>query len=518
MRRMMLVAWFAALAAPAHADPVSITAFATGIASWWASIGIVGQALIGIGIALAATGIQYLLNGAGQTAQSASEDSLPTVNIPERDGLLERVRLYGTDTTAGGVFFQKTVGDASSNPSIYVFGATISEGVCDSLESVIINGVECLFDASGLPLTEPWNDGSNTYCKVSFRDGDPNQAIDPIIADRFPTEDTEFRQRGVCTVVMEMAFGSDADHHTTLWGAGGIPQLLFRVKGLHIYDPRDAHQDAADASTWTWSDNATLVQADWMTCAMGFGISPSEMNWPAIRASADTDDIYMPTLAGIERQGRCSGRAFASRTNADVLDSMAQMNRAIINKEDGVFAIRSRLVSEDPVATIHQDLLVGDIAYQNEPDTRAAINTVAIEFNPASRFNQSAETRYSDTDLIGTDGQEYELRVSLPFADTPGPVQRLGYAMVKENRVGRSLSMLLDIAAIYAPGKVSKHLAIGDVVTVYLRNYTAINGLYVVNSIEITTEFTVQIAMDGYDPDMISGWSVALEAPFEETV
>lgn len=492
----------------AMADPVSIAATVTAVSSWWASIGVVGQALIGIGIALAATGISYLLN-AGRGQQQAQNENLPSVNIPERDGLLERVRLYGTSTTPGGVFYQKVT---AADPSVYIYGVVISEGVCDGLEALIINGVECLLDDAGNPLTAPWRDGATAYLRASFRDGSDTQGKDTLIGDKPST----FRQRGVCTVVVEMQFGADADQHAQLWGAGGIPQLLFRVRGLKVYDPRDAMMDANDATTWAWSDNASLVQADWMTCAMGFAIQPTLMDWQSVRESADIDDATMTTLAGSERVGRCNGRAFATESNADVLDSMGQQNRALIRQADGVFSIRSRLAVQDPVATVYQDQLVGDLAYQNEPDTRAAINSVTVEFAPASLFNQSGEVTYSDAALIAADGEEYNQRIALRFCDSPAMAQRLGYMMLTENRSGRTLRQSLDISAIMAPGKANRQLELGDVVRQDMRNYTALNGTYVVNSIEVTTDFVAQLDMSGYDPAIVTGWSVDMEQPFGE--
>ncbi|MGV3649835.1 MAG: hypothetical protein ACO1OK_00285 [Devosia sp.] len=513
MLRVLIAAALTLVASPAMADPVSIGAAIAGVASWWASIGVVGQALVQIGIGLVFAGASYLISGAGRRAENAGATNLATVNVPQRDGLLERVRLYGTDTTPGGVFFQKTASNGvTSNLSVYVYGVAISEGVCEALEAVIINGVECRVDSSGVPLDAPWNDGNLTYFKVSFRAGTEDQAIDPIIAARFPGESVEFRQRGVCTVVIEMEFGTSAEHHATLWGAAGVPQLLFRVKGLRVFDPRVATQLPDDSTTWAWSDNAALVQADWLTCAMGFSIAPEKMDWASFRTAADVDDRNEPTLAGSERRGRINGRVYSSETNASVIEAMLQQNRGMCWRSEGLVHLRSDEAAE-PVATLHQDLLVGDIAYQSEPDMRAALNTVRVEFRPASRFNQSAELTVS---VPTDDDQEYEQAISLPYCDSPAAAQWLAYALIKENRAGRSLSMLLDIACLFAAGKPNKTLEVGDVVLVDMRNYATIGGLYRVADLEISSEFTVSIKLNGYDPATISGWSVDLEQPFTE--
>lgn len=514
MRRLMLAASLLALTvAPARADPVSLGAAAVGIASWWASLGIVTQAVILVGVGLALAGVSYLIGGAGHRQADAQTDRLASVNVPERDGLLERCRLYGIATTPGGVFFQQTVADGSPNLNVYVLGVTLSEGVCESLEAIVINGVECELDSQLVPQTYPWRDGANIYFELSFRQGTTSQAIDPLIASYFPSEDTEYRQRGVATAVIAMQFGADADQHTLLWGASGVPQILFKVKGLRVYDPREALQDPDDPTTWAWSDNATLIEADWMTCAMGFAIPSGEMDWTQIALSATLDDQQQVTLSGSEARGRINGRAFSAQPNDDVLRSMGQQNRALFRRADGLQAILADEASES-VATIWDDLLVGDINYQNEPDMRAALNTVHAEFRPASKFNQSDEITFQDADSLALDGQDYDQRIYLPYCDSPAAAQRLSYALIKENRAGRSLSLVLDIECLYAPGKANKTLQVGDVVLAEFAYYPAINGLYKILNMEITADFTVALNLAGYDPATISGWTLALESEF----
>lgn len=518
MRLLLAFALLLAFTLPAQADPV--TAAIGGIAAWYASIGVVGQALvqIGVGLALSAAsyGLQYLLSGGGKRIGQAQDR--PGVLIPERDGLLDVRRVYGTAVVAGGVFFQKTVQDTSSSqPDIYVFGVTISEGICEELVSVIINGVECRIDASGNPIDAPWNNGGNYYLKVSFRTGTASQAIDPIILARFPTEDAEFRQRGIATAVIEMNFGTSADHHTELWGAGGIPQLAFKVKGLTVYDPRDLAQDPDDNTTWTWSENATLIEADWLRADIGFGIASGEIDWDSVAESADTDDEFVPTLTGIERRGTINGAVSAGEANTDVLSSMVQQNRALVRKTLGTYTIKAD-VAADPVATIHQGLLVGQLSYQNEPGRRAALNRVVTQFYPESRFNQSAEIAFEDAALIAADGETLEQRVSLRFCDSPSTAQRLGFALIEENRVGRTLTAVLDIAVLVAAGKpAGQMLEAGDVGWCeFDAPYDTINGLYKINGLEIGGDFTVTVAMSGTTEDIILGWSTALEQAFEE--
>lgn len=527
---------------PVQADPIS--AAIAGAATWYASIGVVGQfaVQIGVGLALAAAsaGISYLISGGGRRQEQAASDggnlaSASGVQIEELSGLLERRRVYGEQVVGGGIFFQQTLANTGTL-DLFVKGFTISDGICESLVAVIINGVEVPVDAFGNPQVAPWYNVAGNKFKASFRAGGASQAMDPIIAARFPsppadfypddadrvTKWAKFRQRGVSTVVIEMQFGADADEHTELWGVGGIPDIKFKVRGLWVYDSRDRNSDVDDKTTWRWSDNASLIEADWLMNDMGFGVPATEIDWDTVEESAGIDDFWVTTLAGRERRGRINGVVLGSEANDAVLSSMALQNRATILRQFGQYTIRADRAA-DPVATIHQGLIVGELSYQNEPDTRAAINRVVSQFNPAEKFNQSAETvfeagaDYPDGNLITADGQTLEQRLSLRFTDSPPAAQRLGFSQIKENRVGRTATGKFDISVLHAAGKPNGQLlGAGDVVRVWFEVYQAMNGLYSVTGIEIAQDFTVTLSLAGYTPTVISGWSDALETPFED--
>lgn len=530
MKRLPIALAVLFIATPARAEPISTAIFAAG--AWYATIGLAGQLAVQIGIGLALTaasyGISYLLSGGGKRQSQAQQDNLG-IQAEELAGILERRRLYGEHVVSGGVCFQKTTG-GSSGAAIFVKGYAVSDGICEALDAIIINGTEVPLDVNGNPQIAPWYNASGNYLKTSFRSGSDSQAMDTIIAARWPAPPADFypddadrvskwasfRQRGVATVVVEMQFGADAEEHTELWGAAGIPDLKFKVRGLRVYDARDSNQSPTDPSTWTYRANATLAEADWLTSDMGFGIDPAEIEWESIKESAEIDDEWLATLAGSERRGRVNGLVFGSEANDTVLSSMALQNRALVRRAFGVYSIRADRVAE-PVCTIHQGLIVGALSYQNEPDTRAAINRAEVQFVPATKSNQSAETFYEDAGLIAADGQTLPQRLSLRFCDSPAASQRLGYAAVKENRVGRTLSGSFDISVLIAAGKPNGQLLeAGDVVRVYFAVYQQMNGLYTITGIEIAQDFTVSLSMAGYDPDTILGWSVDLETPFEE--
>lgn len=517
MRRLSLfAAMLMASVAPAQADPISGTIAAVG--AWYASVGVVGQLLVQVGVGLALSvasyGLQYLISGGSRRAEQAqAQAETGGVTLPEIDGLLEVVRAYGTTVTPGGVFFKKTyAGSGSSTPNHYVLGLALSEGICDGIDALIINGIECVFDGSNVPQTYPWNNGAgSTYLEISFRSGTEDQAIDPIIDAHFD-EDAEFRQRGVCTLVLDMQFGLSVAHHTELWGTTGIPTLLVRLRGLRCYDRTNPLQNPDDATTWTYSENATVCIEDYLVAEMGGQVDRDDIDHDLAAESIAIDDEWVATLDGLERRGRVNGLVFSGEANVDVLAAMAQQNRAIISKAQGKYVIRSDRPA-DPVATIYQGQWRGQVSYRNERETRSAVDGVVAQFYPASRFNQAAETSYPAAAMDDVDAS----RVTLKFTDSPATAQRLSFGMVKDNQAGKSISGLFDTSVLVAPGKANRMLQVGDVVRFEVSSpYDALGGLYQVDGIEINANFSVSLAMSEAPADAITGWSTALETAFAD--
>lgn len=531
MRRLSFIAllWLLAVG-PAHATGIEAAVLA--VAGWYSTLGAVGQLLVQVGVSLALSaasyGLSYLIGGAGKRQQQAQQETQGT-SLPEFDALLEVCRAYGTVTTAGAVFFHKTVANSgSSGPDRWVFGLALSEGICDELVSVSINGTECFFGAAvgGIQdaVTAPWFDGSIAYMRASFRTGTDTQGVDPIIAARFPsppddffpgdatraTKWAAFYQRGICTLVLDMDFGNSADHHAELWGVS-YPQILVRLKGLRVYDRTDPAQDPDDATTWTWTDTATVVIEDYLCDDLGGQVARADVaDAPAVE-SIGIDREYIPTLDGTEQRGRINGMVYSSESPIAVLGDMLQMNRGMPVATEGQYVIRADRAAS-AVATIHKGQWRDQISSQNEPDTRSLIDGVVAQFYPASRYGQSAETAYPSTALDNPSAE----RVTFKYCDSAPAAQRLAFALMEENAIGRTISGVFDISVLVASGKANRQLEVGDVVNWDApAPYDDMNGLYKVDALSINSDFSVSLSLTGTSADVIDGWSTALETPLE---
>lgn len=509
---------------PARADIIS---GAIAIATWYSSLGAIGTLLVNVAVTAALYGIQYLISNAGRNQANLQNEQRPGFELPEFESLLRVSRAYGTITSSGGVFFHRTVpGSGSSTPNRWLFGLALSEGVCDGLESIIINGVECSIGVDGNPQTAPWHDGSTAWFTTSFRNGADDQAMDPIIASYFssPPDDffpddgdrvtkwSKFRQRGVCTIVLDMDFGTDADHHTELWGTS-VPNIQIRFRGLRLYDRTDDAQDPDDASTWTHTDIATICLEDYMVAEIGAQVPRSKIDdWSAAQ-SIEIDRENIATLAGTEKRGRVNGKVSSEESPVDVLGTMSQQNRAIIGRSEADFTIRADRPAS-AVATIHKGLWRSQIAFRNQVDERSSISGVVAQFFPASRFNGQAETAYPGDALDDPNAT----RVNFRFCDSPSAAQRLAYAQMTEAANGRTISGTFDPAVLVAPGKTNGLLQVGDDVWFDApAPYDAMSGLYKVDGLELSfADFSVNLALTGTSADVISGWSTELETEFTD--
>lgn len=516
---------------PASADPISATI--TAIGTWYASIGVVGQlvvqAAIGAALSLASYGLSYLLSGGGKKQEQGQRTDTEGTKLPEMDGLLEVCRAYGKVVTAGAVFFSKTtLGSGATQPNRWVLGLALSEGICDGLVSVIINGVECQINDAGTPLNAPWSSGGSVYFTASFRSGTESQSRDSLISSRFgsPPDDfypdaadrstrwTEFRQRGVATVVLDMDWGTDADHHVELWGVGGVPQLQVKLRGLRVYDRTAGNQDPDDPTTWTWSDIATIAIEDYLVAGIGADADRDEIDGVAAAESIAIDREYVPVVAGgVEQRGRINGIVYSRQSPVDVLGGMAQQSRATIQKTAGSYAIRSDRPAV-PVATIWKGQWRDSWSMQGGPDVRSRSSGVVAQFYPAVRLGDASEIAYPSTALDDPNAT----RVTLPFCDSPSAAQRLAYAIKTENGLGRTISGVFDPSVLVAPGKANRQLEVGDCIRWDAPSpYDDINGLYRVDDIRINADFSVSLMLSGTSADIISGWSTALEVAFAAT-
>jgi hypothetical protein len=287
---------FLAAGAGTIGAPLVLASFTTVGAGLFGSLG-----SLAIGVALSAGAA--LLSRPAQRSLSAGVNS-NEVRLNSRQEVPPVRFIVGEALVGGALFFEEC------KPPYLYLGVLLSEGPISALVGLQNSQTPIGINYSNYTvLTPPYTN----RLFISFRDGSTSQAIDPILAADFPNLPATFRQRQIATLVVKASYGADYTEFQTMWGQAGKPNILAKVRGVAVYDPRDPGQikppsradyatealyktahDAAQA-TWAWSNNATLIQAWYLLSRFGGRIDAARMRWDKIAESADWDDGLIGT-------------------------------------------------------------------------------------------------------------------------------------------------------------------------------------------------------------------------------
>ena len=362
----------------------------------------------------------------------------------------------GYATLAGKPFFIR--GGEANKPYFWV-GVLLAAHECDGLDSIWINGTKVLIDpATQLATSSPFNDGVTSFIEVSFRNGDIDQAIDPIIARDFPDMPATFRQRGHATAVLKAHYGTGEDRdaredkHKTLYGEGQFTPL-YRFRASKVYDPRALNQAADDPSTWAWTRNATLNTVHYL--CWKFPGMRARIDWDAVARAADIDDEIVFSKAG---------RAMARHTVDGVVsdgDEAAGVIRALLSANSGRLVRQASGLSvmpatqRRPVGTLHAGNIRGDIDYSRDMALGETVNTVKAECiipgataDGGGNFQMLPLPVITDAAGLAADGQERAVSPQLTFTEEHERGQRIAARIAREARLGETMTTGCDLSAL----------------------------------------------------------------------
>ncbi len=404
--------------------------------------------------------------------QKGSEFGGPPTNVPVRQIVKQatpRQRfIYGRALVGGAYCY------LNKNPPYLLAQFLVAAHPCDALEAVYINGFRCEFNSNGEAVTPRFRKGGVPYMEISTRLGDPDQAIDPLLAAEFPDVPTTFRQRGQTVVTIKAYYGTDYDDHEETFGQGTAFHPLFLMRGKPVHDPRVYSSDPDDSTTWSWSQNWALCIADWMVSAAGGRKKTTQVDYDAIAAEATICDRSIGTSdGGSERQYTLNG-GFASDENPfQIAESMlASAGEAACLWRRGQFAPQVD-VPRTAVRTLTEADLVAGFTFRSARARNEVLNTVRSEFiYPDRGYVAAMSPPLSDAALLASDGQPLERTVRRPFVAGEERAQRLDKITLKRSRLGRELRITVGI----------EHLAleVGDHVNIQFETFPAFDGTYVI--------------------------------------
>ncbi len=434
------------------------------------------------------------------------------VNAPEVRGSVRQAvpphRIpYGYVRVGGALFFL----DFANPPWLYV-GLLLAARRIDGIDRYYVGETEVSIGHDRGVLTSPYvreSDGQQRLF-ISFRDGDPDQAIDPILLADFPDIDPGFRQRGHATIVFKARYGTDIDDFQAMWGQTTIPNMLFDVRGAGVHDPRDPTSDVDDPTTWPFRNTASLIQADWLRQPYGGRLPTSKIRWDEIADAANYDDELVGLKAGgFQKRYTIDGLVTLDQEPLPVMQAMLTANRGFIANNQGRVWVTSS-PPLDPIMTIDDSMLHGGFEYRASIPKKQLVNKVRTRFTSADReYNLADGPVIVRSDLVALDGEALEATIALPFTEGATRAQRIADLMLENARLGRSLSAILPLRAIgLNPGKI---------VQVDSTIYPMMNGTYQIQTIGYNEDYSARpVVLTEYNKALAGEWNPTTdELPFE---
>lgn len=483
------------------AEIAAVATFVTGVGGAGAlgGLAVAGFAVPGLGsIALTAglIALNYALTPRNKATVGAINDPGSRGNI--RQAVPPQRFIYGRVQVGGAVFFL----DDTKPPKLFL-GILLSARKINAVLSAKIGTNTVTFDSDKKALNEPYRVGSTAYLRASFRLGTSDQAIDPLLAAEFANLESTFRQRGSATAVFEFTYGTDRTHFEKLWGQTAIPNPFVLVEGSLVYDPRDPTQVLGDESTYKWSDNATLIQADWAMHPDGVGEKAEDADWEKIAASANYDDELVALKAGgFQKRHTINGVVTLDQSPRSVMEALLTANRGALRRSKGKWWIESS-APRDPVATIRDKDLVAGFEYRDRKPVREQYNKVRGRQVSPDRDYQEVDGPILDrSDLQTLDGELLETTIRTPFTDTHQALQRLQKQFLEESRLGKVWSGAVRLRLL--------GIDVGHAVRIDSDLWPQINGIYKVENWGFVDDFSaITLQLHQYDKTISTDWNAA---------
>ena len=261
-------------------------------------LGSIGSAIVGIGLSL---GASLILKSIGKKDTTKSGGVSQDVQL---GGDVPRSAIFGKQATAGQLVYVNTYGaDYKYLQLVYVIG----DGEHESLDQMFVNGKPVTLAATPTTMGTPVPEFSNKMWVRWFSGSLAQSADTQLSANANPVGRWSVNHR-----LAGMAYVSLTLEYDETVYQGGIPEFLFGVKGLKLYDPRkDSTVGGAGAhrwsmpSTWEWSDNVAIAlynyrRGIWQNGerVLGMGLPAQDLRTDYYIAAANACDEPVSLKAG----------------------------------------------------------------------------------------------------------------------------------------------------------------------------------------------------------------------------
>jgi hypothetical protein len=396
----------------------------------------------------------------------------------------------------------------------FTIGGLISEGPIAGVDKIWIGTNQLSFAAltADTVLTPIAVDGQPDYpsrVQVSFGLGADAQALDPIIGAEYTSIGATYRQRGIARFSARAHIGADQPEYVSLYGNNARPNFFLLARGVPAYDPRDPTQDIADEATWTWTNNASLIQIWYVTRDFGGRIPMAKIDWDKVAEAADYDDELVGVKGGgFIKRYTADGVITLNQRPYDVMLSLLSANRGMLLQAGGKVWVTSSK-PKTPIATIHDGVLASGISYRDAKPKRDLINKLQVRFVATEQDYQTVDGPILvRSDLVASDGETLQGTLDLPFTLDHRRAQRLQKAFLDTARLGKNITCRVDITWLADLDDEP----IGNAITFDSDLFSLSNGTYLCTSSGFADDFSaIELALTEYDRSIETDWDPATD-------
>lgn len=414
----------------------------TAVGSFVASIGVVGQAVLGIGLSVAASYASKAL--AGKPAKQPGGVQFER----QYGGAVPRQVACGLVGIAGHDTYCNTYG-----PSNYEMHQlyTLSDYPSDGLSRVAINGKWATLEptessARGRVVT------SGAYAGliwIKFLDGSQTEARPGMVMYSHPAGRWTENHIGIgqTAVLVSMTFNDERN--------SSVPDFFFEFRGARLYDWRkdstvggSGPHRWGDPATHEFSENPQVIEYNYrrglsfggdMFC--GMGMAPDDLpldKWTPAANLSDETTSYGPRY-------RCSIMLDCTAEHGENIASIQMACGAAT--VDGVAGSWPVVGHDQPVALTFTDddlIATAPVRWQAKRSMSELVNSVAGKVaSPDEVWSMiDYETQTSDA-LVTLDRRNRDLTLDFPQVRVPGQATTLAAIYFKENRYEASAELTL---------------------------------------------------------------------------
>lgn len=430
-------------------------AAAAAVVGWLGVTGAAATFVTAVVYTVVTVAINY---GLTQVAQSlAGKPKQYTQGPRSRDitvrGTVEPAQLvYGEAKSGGFIAFYGTSG---TNNKYLHFVVVYAFHQCEDITDLWLDGTlipDADIESTGEVTTTAYQDsGSKLYAWRHL--GAKAQTADSVLTSAFSGKWlSTHRGAGVAYVHFRM------ERSERVYPNGSPASFFALVKGRRLYDPRKDSTNGGsglhrvdDATTWEWSNNATLCRRDYISGGskwydvstpekrLAFGESDDRIDdeYTISAANIDDEDVNIPDGEGGEttqKRYTCDVQISCGDTHRENLDILNSAAVGTVTYVNGKYRIYSGAY-ETPSITIGEDDVLGPVSVSTHPNGEDLYNFITGTFFDESRdWQQCPFPNITNSSYEAADRGQKPRKIELHATRTSYRAQRIGILHLTQSR------------------------------------------------------------------------------------